>query len=139
MTTNASLQAAKTAPKLVVAALIRDGDHVLLTKRRPDQPMGGLWELPGGKLEPGESPTEALAREMLEELGCVATVGHIADVVFHPYPGFDLLLMVYDVKLAGVPRPLEVDEIRWVPRRQLPEYPTLPADVELFAKLAAEE
>jgi 8-oxo-dGTP diphosphatase len=58
---------------LVVAGLIRDGERrVLLARRRADQPMPDKWELPGGKVEPGESPVEALRRELREELGCDA-------------------------------------------------------------------
>ena len=58
------------ARKLVVAGmLIDDGGRVLITRRRDDQPLGGMWEFPGGKLEPGEAPTDGLARELREELG----------------------------------------------------------------------
>ncbi|HEX6835146.1 MAG TPA: NUDIX domain-containing protein, partial [Polyangia bacterium] len=81
--------------KLVVAALVRAGDgRVLLTQRRADQPMPLLWELPGGKVEPGEAPVDALAREIREELGCAARVGQIDEVVFHAYAEFDLYMLV---------------------------------------------
>ncbi len=98
--------------------------------------MPDLWELPGGKVEPGEAPTEALAREVLEELGCGATVGPIADVIFYRYPKFDLLLLVYDVTLHGEPSAVEVAEVKWVPLHELTRYPTLAADVALLARLA---
>ncbi len=123
--------------KLVVAALVRDAEgRTLLSKRRDDQPMGGLWEFPGGKVEPGEAPVEALAREVEEELGCRCTVGAIHDVVFHRYPAFDLLMLVYACALDGEPRAVEVAELAWVPRERLRDYEVLPADVALVEKLA---
>jgi 8-oxo-dGTP diphosphatase len=125
--------------KLVVAALCRDGDgRVLLTQRRADQPMPLLWELPGGKVEPGEAPAAALTRELAEELGCGARVGRIDDVVFHPYAEFDLYMLVYACELDGVPRAVEVAQLAWVPPDELGRYPVLPADVALVDRLAEE-
>ena len=93
----------------MVAALVRDpSGRTLLSRRRDDQPMGGLWELPGGKVEEGESPAEALAREVAEELGVSCRVGAIWDVVFHRYSAFDLLMLVYACTLDGEPRAVEV-------------------------------
>ena len=121
----------------MVAALARDGEgRYLLTRRRPDQPMGGLWELPGGKLEPGESPEEALAREVREELGCGCAVGAIAEVVFHRYEAFDLLMLVYACALDGEPRAIEVAELAWVAPAELARYDVLPADRPLIEQLA---
>jgi 8-oxo-dGTP diphosphatase len=120
-----------------VAALARDGaGRTLLTRRRDDQPMGGFWEFPGGKLEPGESPEEALAREIREELGCGASVGAIAEVVHHRYDEFDLLMLVYACALDGEPRPIEVAELAWVPPAELARYDVLPADRPLIARLS---
>jgi 8-oxo-dGTP diphosphatase len=127
------------ARKLVVAALVRDSDgRVLLTRRRADQPMPNLWELPGGKVEAGESPEEALAREIAEELGCAVAVGRIDDVVFHRYPEFDLLMLVYTCRLQGTPRAVEVAALAWVPPSELGGYEVLPADVPLIRRLAGE-
>jgi 8-oxo-dGTP diphosphatase len=125
------------ARKLVVAALVRD-EHgrVLVTRRRADQPMPNLWELPGGKVEPGEAPGEALARELAEELGCRSEVGRIDDVVFHRYPEFDLLMLVYACRLAEAPRAVEVAELAWVLPQRLVELAFLPADVPLVERLA---
>jgi 8-oxo-dGTP diphosphatase len=121
----------------VVAGLIRDGGgRILLSKRRADQAMGGLWEFPGGKIEDGESPTEALARELREELGCGATIGRIDDVVFHRYDDFDLLMLVYACTLEGEPRAVEVAELAWVAPAELLGYDLLPADVPLCERLA---
>jgi 8-oxo-dGTP diphosphatase len=125
------------ARKLVVAALIREGARVLMSRRRADQPMPLLWEFPGGKVEPGESPQAALAREVREELGCELTVGGIHDVVFHAYPDFDLYMLVYAGTIAaGVPRAVEVAEIAWVDARDLPKLDLLPADYPLAEALA---
>ena len=123
--------------KLVVAALVFAApDLVLLTQRRPDQPMPNLWELPGGKVEPGEDPRDALAREITEELGCGATVGAIDEVVFHRYEHFDLLMLVYRCTLVGIPKAVEVAALEWVPRARLLDYEVLPADVGLVTRLA---
>jgi 8-oxo-dGTP diphosphatase len=129
----------RPAPKLVVAALVRDRERrVLLTRRRADQPMPLYWELPGGKLEPGESPAEALSRELAEELGCAAEVGRIWEVVFHRYPEFDLVMLVYECTLGSAPRALEVAELAWVEPSRLGDYQVLPADQELVVRLGAE-
>ena len=125
--------------KLVVAALVRDpAGRILLSRRRADQPMPLLWEFPGGKVEEGESPTEALGREIVEELGCPAEVGKIDDVIFHKYPEFDLLMLVYECRLLDAPRPVEVAELAWVPPAELHLYEVLPADVGICKRLASE-
>src|SRR5689334_10115822 len=110
------------ARKLVVAALIRREGRVLISRRRPDQPMPLLWEFPGGKVEPGEDPVAALQREVREELGCDVQVGRIDEVVFHAYPTFDLIMLVYRCTVTrGEPRAVEVAEIAWVDPKSLPE------------------
>ncbi|HVY39701.1 MAG TPA: (deoxy)nucleoside triphosphate pyrophosphohydrolase [Polyangia bacterium] len=124
--------------KLVVAALVRDGSRILMSRRRPDQPMPNLWEFPGGKVEPGESPTDALAREVREELGCEVAVGRIHDVVFHAYPEFDLYMLVYAAAItAGTPRAVDVAEVAWIEAARLPALDLLPADYPVARALAA--
>jgi 8-oxo-dGTP diphosphatase len=124
--------------KLVVAALVREGGRVLVSRRRSDQAMPNLWEFPGGKVEPGEAPTAALAREVREELGCDIEVGRIYEVVFHPYADFDLYMLVYEaVVVAGEPRALQVAEVGWVEATRLPTLELLPADYPLARRLAA--
>jgi 8-oxo-dGTP diphosphatase len=123
--------------KLVVAALCTDArGRVLLTQRLPGQPMGGLWELPGGKVEPGEAPVAALARELSEELGCAARVGAVYDVVHHGYTHFELVMIVYHAELLGTPTAREVAACAWVAPHDLITYEVLPADVELLAAIA---
>jgi 8-oxo-dGTP diphosphatase len=130
------------ARKLVVAGLIVGDDRrVLITQRRADQALPLQWELPGGKVEPGESPTDALARELAEELGVTAEVGRIWDVLFHAYPAFDLVMLVYACRLApgSVPRAVEVADLAWVATNELPgEWDILPADRPLIERLCRE-
>jgi 8-oxo-dGTP diphosphatase len=126
---------------LVVAALIRRGGAILMSQRRADQPMPLLWEFPGGKVEAGEDPVHALVREIREELGCGIQVGRIEEVVFHPYPTFDLVMLVYECRLAGEhdeARAVEVERVAWIPRAELPRLELLPADYPLARRLAAE-
>ena len=124
--------------KLVVAALIRRDGRILMSRRRADQPMPLLWEFPGGKIEAGEAPEAALAREVREELGCELRVVRIHEVVFHAYADFDLYMLVYACELAaGTPAPLQVAEVAWVEAARLPELELLPADYPLARALAA--
>ncbi len=121
---------------LVVAALIERDGKVLLSQRRPDQALPLTWEFPGGKIESGESPELALAREIKEELGCDVNVGRVADVAFHPYPDFDLFLLLYRCEIvAGMPHALDVHAVRWVPVTEVASLPLPPADVPLVTRL----
>jgi 8-oxo-dGTP diphosphatase len=128
--------------KLVVAGLIVGDDRrVLISQRRADQALPLQWEFPGGKVEPGEAPTAALARELREELGVTAVVGKIWDVLFHPYPAFDLVMLVYVCRLAPgeLPRAVEVADLAWVATDELPgSWDILPADRPLVDRLVAE-
>jgi len=130
------------ARKLVVAGLIIGDDRrVLITQRRADQALPLQWELPGGKVEPGEDPVVALARELREELGVTARVGRIWDVLFHAYPAFDLVMLVYACRLAPgeTPRTVEVADLAWVATADLPgAWDILPADRPLIDRLVAE-
>jgi len=124
--------------KLVVAALVREGGRILMSRRRPDQAMPNLWEFPGGKVEPGEHPEAVLRREVREELGCDIEIDRIEEVVFHAYADFDLYMLVYAGRIAaGAPRAVEVAEIAWVEAARLPELDLLPADYPLARKLVA--
>jgi 8-oxo-dGTP diphosphatase len=128
--------------KLVVAAVIvGDDGRVLITQRRADQALPLQWELPGGKIEPGESPVVALVRELREELGVEAIIGRVWEVLFHAYPAFDLIMLVYACRLAAgeVPRAVEVADLAWVATADLPgTWDILPADRPLIERLVAE-
>jgi 8-oxo-dGTP diphosphatase len=124
--------------KLVVAALVREQGRILMSRRRADQAMPNLWEFPGGKVEPGEHPEQALRREVREELGCDVEIEGIHEVVFHAYADFDLYMLVYAGRVTGgEPRALEVAEVAWVEAKRLPELDLLPADYPLARALAA--
>ena len=124
---------------LVVAGLIvGDDGRILITQRRADQALGGQWEFPGGKVEPGEAPVAALARELREELGVAASVGRIWDVLFHAYPEFDLVMLVYVCRINGAPRAVEVADLAWVAPRDLAGWDILPADRPLVERLGVE-
>ncbi len=135
----ASPAAAAVRPrKLVVAGLCKNAaGQIFLSQRRADQAMPLLWEFPGGKVEPGELPEEALRRELFEELGVQASIGPIFEVVGHRYPEFDLLMLVYSCSFDREPQAKEVAQVRWVAPADLLSLPILPADAPLVARLAA--
>ncbi len=110
-----------------------------MSRRRADQSLPGLWEFPGGKIEAGESPTAALAREIDEELGCTVQVGSIFEVVFHAYEAFDLLMLVYRCQIvAGTPSARTVAQVSWFEPAAIPALPLPPADLPLAQRLAGE-
>ena len=123
----------------VVAAVIRDeSDRVLLTRRPDDRHMGGLWEFPGGKIDPGEAPDTALMRELREELGLMIEVGRPITFAVHEEPGLRILLLFYESDIfQGEPQGREGQAVAWVPVSDLPSYPTPPADAELIHRLMA--
>jgi 8-oxo-dGTP diphosphatase len=126
--------------KLVVAGLIiGDDGRVLITQRRADQSLPLQWEFPGGKVEAGEAPVAALVRELREEIGVEVAVGRIWDVLFHAYPAFDLVMLVYACRIVdGEPRAVEVADLRWVAPGELPSWDILPADRPLVQRLVNE-
>ena len=132
-------QARSTALRLVVAALMLRGDQVLICQRRADQPMALQWEFPGGKIEPGEGPEAALARELSEELGIDATIGARVTRIRHNYRhggAVDLqFFAVYEFR--GEIENRNFKEVRWVKLEELGEYEFLAADRGLIRDLAA--
>jgi 8-oxo-dGTP diphosphatase len=124
---------------LVVAGVMARDGRVLITQRRADQALPLQWEFPGGKVEPGEAPVAALARELAEEIGVTVEVGRIWDVLFHAYPAFDLVMLVYSCRIVGgEPRAVEVADVAWVPPGELARWDILPADQPLVHRLVSE-
>jgi 8-oxo-dGTP diphosphatase len=108
-----------------------------VAQRRADQTQPLAWEFPGGKVEPGESPSQALVREIQEELACSIEVGAVVDVVFFAYDAFDLIMPVYRATIrAGVPVARQVAAVVWVARAELASLAFTPADVPLARLLA---
>lgn len=124
---------------LVVAAALIDGEgRVLLQQRPPGKPMAGLWEFPGGKIEPGESPEAALARELHEELGITLSVEDLRPIAFasEPLAGRHLLLLLYTIRRwEGEPQAHHATELRWVTPAAMRDLPMPPADVPLVEAL----
>lgn len=125
---------------MVVAAVIRDDPgRILLTRRLEGTHMGGLWEFPGGKVEAGEAPEDALRRELAEEIGTKAEIGDPLTFAVHSEPGMRILLLFYAVSIgSSCPVALEGQEIAWVAQRELRSYPMPPADAELVRRLMSE-
>lgn len=120
----------------VVAALIQDTDRVLICQRPAHKARGMLWEFVGGKVEPGESPEEALIRECREELAITISVGDIFTEVTHTYPDLTIHLTVFNAEItAGVPRKLEHNDLRWITADELDRYAFCPADQSIVEKL----
>jgi 8-oxo-dGTP diphosphatase len=131
--------AAETRIVLVSAVALVDADgRVLLAQRPVGKPMAGLWEFPGGKVDPGETPEAALIRELAEELGIDVTASCLAPFTFasHSYPDFHLLMPLYVCrKWSGIPAAREGQRFAWVRPARLGDYPMPPADKPLVAML----
>ena len=127
-----------SGPVVVAAAVVIREGRVLLTRRAEGQHLAGMWEFPGGKLEEGESPEEALARECREECGIDVDVGEILDVTHHRFPENDVLLLFYRCRLrGGEVRHLQVADHAWVQPAELDRYPLPPADDRVVARIQA--
>ncbi|ACB97210.1 (deoxy)nucleoside triphosphate pyrophosphohydrolase [Beijerinckia indica] len=124
---------------LVVAVALVDQDmRVLIAQRPPGKTLAGLWEFPGGKVEPGESPEAALIRELTEELGITVAEPCLAPLTFasHAYEHFHLLMPLYICRRwQGFVSPREGQTLKWVAPRALRDYPMPPADEPLISAL----
>jgi 8-oxo-dGTP diphosphatase len=122
----------------VVAAVIRRGTAILVSRRHAAAERGGQWEFPGGKVEPGEAEPEALRREILEELGCPVEVGELIVRHTHRYPELEVALAFYACRLtAGAePRPLGVAALEWAGDATLGRYDFCEADLPVLPLLA---
>ncbi|MBI5494380.1 MAG: (deoxy)nucleoside triphosphate pyrophosphohydrolase [Deltaproteobacteria bacterium] len=120
----------------VVAAYCRRPDGRFLVTQRPEGgPMGGLWEFPGGKVEPGEGDRAALKREIGEELGVDCRVTDRVFAIIHEYRGFTLDFRVYACHLLGEPQKIEVADLRWITSEELRGLSFPPADAALVESL----
>ena len=124
---------------LVAAVALIDQDHrVLVAQRPPGKQLAGLWEFPGGKVEPGERPEETLIRELDEELGIAVQEACLAPLTFasHAYESFHLLMPLYACRRwDGFVRAREGQALKWVRPQALRDYPMPPADEPLIPVL----
>src|SRR5262245_50645861 len=122
----------------VAAGLVFRNGRLLITQRRPGDHLGGMWEFPGGKREPGETFEDCLQRELREELGIEVEAGECLDSVTHSYPEKTVHLRFYRCAWRGhEPRALGCQAFAWVTAAQLAQYPFPPADTTLLGKLRA--
>ncbi len=131
---------ADTLLLVAACALIDPDGRVLLAQRPAGKPLAGLWEFPGGKVEPGENPEASLIRELHEELGIVVSEPCLAPLTFasHSYPEFHLLMPLYVCRRwDGMVRPREGQALAWVRPLKLRDYPMPPADEPLIPHLVA--
>lgn len=120
---------------VVACALVDSGGRVLLSQRPQGKAMAGLWEFPGGKVEPGETPEQAVVRELAEELGIETKVACLAPLTFasHSYDSFHLVMPLFVCRrFWGIPRPHEGQTLKWVRPRDMRQYPMPPADEPLI-------
>lgn len=130
---------------LVAAGLVRGAaggplaERVLISRRPADTHLAGWWEFPGGKVEPGEPPPVALARELEEELGVQVAVGDVFAVGHHVYPEHEVTLLIYACRITGgEPEARQVHEFRWVSAAELLDVPLPPADEPVVERLRRE-
>lgn len=129
--------AAPLPHKLIGVAVIWNEQGQILIDKRPQKGLlGGLWEFPGGKLEPEETVAECIRREIREELGIEIEVGDRLITVEHAYTHFKVTLMVHHCRhRSGEPQPIECDEVRWVTLEEIDQYPFPKANVQIIAAL----
>lgn len=125
-------------PTEVSAGLIFRAGQLLITQRHADAHLGGLWEFPGGKREPGESFEQCLGRELWEELGVEVGVGKLFESVTHAYPEKTVALKFFLCRLErGEPQPLGCAAVKWITRAELAAHDFPAADATLLDKLRA--
>lgn len=135
MSLTESVAAGRRIVLVAACALIDTDNRILLAQRPEGKTLAGLWEFPGGKLEPGETPEEALVRELSEELGITTKVACLAPLTFasHSYESFHLLMPLFVCRrYEGIPQGREGQRIKWVKPSALREYPMPPADEPLI-------
>lgn len=121
----------------VVAALIRDGNKILICQRPENKARGLLWEYVGGKVEPGETKEEALVRECKEELSITISVDNIFMDVTHKYPDITVHLTLFNAKIeSGTITLNEHNAINWITPEEIPNYEFCPADEDINKVMA---
>lgn len=142
METNSEARAPCLTPRQAIevsAGLIFRSGQLLITQRRADDHLGGLWEFPGGKLEPGETFEQCLARELREELGIEVRVGELFESVTHAYAEKAVHLKFFLCCLSsGEPQTLGCAAWKWVHREELATHPFPAADARLLGRLGLE-
>ncbi|ALF56406.1 DNA mismatch repair protein MutT [Nostoc piscinale CENA21] len=123
-----------------VAVIWNDQQQILIDRRRQQGAMGGLWEFPGGKIEPGETIEECIRREIAEELGIEVVVKDHLITIDHTYTHLRVTLTVHHCHLlSGIPQPLECEEVRWVSLDELENYAFPEANTQIIAALKSAE
>ena len=130
----------KTQALIVAAAVIFEKGKVLVTQRKEGSSHGLLWEFPGGKVRAKEEPREALQRELREELGVEAKVGNLFEVIYHVYPEFPILLLVYECFIGrGIPKPMGCRDLQWIETQEVLTLSMPAADEPIQRRLVALE
>ena len=125
--------------EVAVGVLIREDGRMLLSSRPEGKPYAGYWEFPGGKIEAGETPQEALKREIMEELDTEVAVGEWIETVEYDYPGFHLSMDCFWCEIVKGDLVLKEHEAaRWLTREELTDVEWLPADVAVAEKIEGE-
>lgn len=125
----------------VSAALVFRNGRLLIAQRPPGGHLAGLWEFPGGKVEPGETWEQCLRRELIEELDVETFVGPLYQEILHEYPGKTVRLRFFTCRIpsGAEPQPLGCADLRWISREELGAFEFPPADAALLDRLRADE
>ena len=123
----------------VVAALIWQGERVMICQRPAHKARGVLWEFAGGKVEPGETPQQALVRECREELDVAVEAGAVYRDVVHVYPDLTVHLTLFHARIVGgTPQLLEHNDLRWITAAEIDQFDFCPADETILDALRAD-
>lgn len=119
--------------RVLCGVIVNEDGRILLARRGPGMDLEGLWEFPGGKIEPGETPEEGLRRELEEELGIAVEVGEFLAESQHEMPGKTILLQAWWCRLVGSDKihPREHAEVKWESAGHLMDHEWCPADIPL--------
>lgn len=126
-------QLSKLHKKIGIGIIHNDRGQILIDRRLAEGEMGGLWEFPGGKIEPNETIKECIKREIKEELGIEISVRESLTTIEHQYPKFKVTLFVHHCQyLQGIPQAIECEEVRWVNLLELDKYTFPDANYEII-------